>query len=151
MLVAMLVLTIGLLGIASLFLRELGNTRTALLRTQAISLVSDMADRIRANAGARDAYDLTRYGSAPSPHDCAPSDSGAGGNCSSSQLAEDDLARWQSAVQLALPPAPAGMRGAKVEYLGGEPAGYRIGVAWQEPIEAFPFTFESELLVRATP
>src|SRR5690242_5904927 len=91
MLIAMIILSIGLLGIARLFVRELGETRSALLRTQAISLVSDMADRIRSNAGARDAYDLALYGSAPSLHACAPSSSGSGTNCSSAQLAEDDL------------------------------------------------------------
>lgn len=57
-LVALLVLSIGLLGIAGLFVDNVKNSRTALLRTQAINLVTDMADRIRANSSAQAAYDI---------------------------------------------------------------------------------------------
>lgn len=151
MLVAMLILSVGLLGIASLLLRDLGNTRAAFLRTQAVGLVSDMAGRIRANAGGGNDYDLATYGDVPSPHGCAPANPGSSGNCSNAQLAEDDLARWQSAVQRTLPAAPAGVRAANVQFLGGDPARYRIGVAWQEPGEMLPFSFESELLVQVSP
>ena len=38
-----------------------------------------MADRIRANASAGDAYDLAGYGGAPASHDCAPTEGVAGG------------------------------------------------------------------------
>lgn len=149
-LVAMLVLAIGLLGLASLFLRSLAGTRSAWLRTQAVSLVSDMTERIRANVGARDAYDLSAYAS-PADRGCAPTDSTAGVNCGPVALAEDDLARWREAVRQALPPASAGTPSTSVEYLAGAPSRYRVSVAWQEPGEAAPFSFSSELVVQGAP
>ena len=48
-LVALLVLSIGLLGIAGLQLTSLQNNRGAHLRTQASVLAYDVADRMRAN------------------------------------------------------------------------------------------------------
>jgi len=48
-LVALIVLSIGMLGIAALYLEGLRATRDALVRTQAVALTADMADRIRAN------------------------------------------------------------------------------------------------------
>lgn len=54
-LVALVVLAIGLLGIAALYIDSLRASRTALLRTQAIAVASDLADRIRVNRAACDA------------------------------------------------------------------------------------------------
>ena len=48
-LVALVVLSIGMLGIAALYVDSLRSGRTAIHRTQAVILVSDMAERIRAN------------------------------------------------------------------------------------------------------
>ena len=57
-LVALIVLSVGMLGIASLYVDSLRAGRTALLRTQAVFLATDMADRIRANPTAGAAYAL---------------------------------------------------------------------------------------------
>jgi type IV pilus assembly protein PilV len=141
-LVALLVLSIGLLGIAGMFLDSVKNSRTALLRTQAINLVSDMADRIRANSDARDAYDTGSYGGAPAKRDCAPDAAGGGGNCSPAELAEDDLARWLEAIR-GVPGTPGALPGtnypdaAVVEYIPPaaprDPEQYVITVRWLEP------------------
>ena len=79
-LVALLVLSIGMLGIAGLFVESVRNSRSALLRSQAVNLVADMADRIRANAGD------------PATQGCAPSSGDTGNNCSPAERAQDDLA-----------------------------------------------------------
>ncbi len=135
-LVALLVLSIGLLGIAGLFVDNVKNSRTALLRTQAINLVSDMADRIRANSSAQDAYDTATYGGAPAKHACAPDNAAGGGNCSIAELAEDDLGRWVEAVRATLP-GTAAADAAMVEYNPpvnpGQPEQYVITVRWLEP------------------
>ncbi len=150
-LVALLVLSIGLLGIAGLFVESVRNSRTALLRTQAINLVGDMADRIRANAGARDAYDLDAYGGDPAERACAPTADVAGDNCSSAALAEDDLARWVAAVRAALPAFEDGPAQADVEFLGpaaaGAPDRYRITVSWREPGEDLPLSYRTDVLI----
>ncbi len=151
-LIALVILSIGMLGMATMFASNLSNSRGALFRTQAIALVSDMSDRIRANVGGRDSYDIARYGGAPGEHGCAPDDvPDSGANCSASQLAEDDLARWRDAVRLHLPAAPAGTEAADVQYFAGDPQRYRVTVAWQESQESQPFSFTSEFLVQGAP
>ena len=152
-LVAMLVLSVGVLGVAPVFVHSLRGSRSAMLRTQAVNLASDMGDRIRANPGGGADYDLASYGAVgPAEHGCAPSAAGGvGNNCNGAQLAEDDLARWQSAVKTALPAAPAGTSAASVQYFVGEPNHYRISVAWQEPGEPLPFSYQTEIFVQRAP
>lgn len=135
-LAALTVLSVGMLGIAGLFVHNVRNTRSALLRTQAVNLVADMSDRIRANASAGAAYNLIRYGGTPALRGCAPGAGDSGTHCSTTELAEDDLARWLAAARLALPPgrdAPARMA---VEYAApdapGEPERFRVAVFWDE-------------------
>ena len=48
-LVALVVLSIGLLGIAALHIDSVRNGQSALQRTRAVNIAADMADRIRAN------------------------------------------------------------------------------------------------------
>lgn len=152
-LVAMLILSVGLLGIAGLFVESVRSSRTALLRTQAVSLVADMSDRIRANAAARDAYASAGYGAMPGPaeHDCAPSAASAGSNCTQPQLAEDDLARWIAAVRNALPSTNALPATATVQFFGGAnaniPDRYRVSVSWREPGEAQPYSYRSDVVI----
>lgn len=140
-LVALVVLSVGMLGIAVLFVQSVRNSRSAILRTQAVNLVSDMADRIRANANAQVAYDMSEYSGAPSKHSCAPDDANTDGiNCNVEQLAEDDLARWQEAVEDSLPALAENQpASADVRYFPSassqRPERYRIVVAWREPNE----------------
>jgi len=53
-LVALIVLSVGMLSIAELLVQGVRGNRSAHLRTQAVDLVSDMADRIRARGSADD-------------------------------------------------------------------------------------------------
>jgi len=50
-LVALVVLSTGLLGVAQVLIHGMRTSHAALLRTQAVNLVADMAERIRANPG----------------------------------------------------------------------------------------------------
>ena len=70
-LVALVVLAVGMLGIAALYVESLRAGRTAVYRTQAVNLASDMADRIRANRTAGDAYEL-EAGDNPAKQGCSP-------------------------------------------------------------------------------
>ena len=65
-LVALVVLAIGLLGIAALHLESLRAGRTAIYRTQAVNLAADVADRIRANRVALLDY-AVNYATVPAP------------------------------------------------------------------------------------
>jgi len=153
-LVALVVLSIGMLGIAGLFVDSVRNSRTALLRTQAVNLVADMADRIRANANAGVAYDMASYADAPATQNCAPTASTAGANCSLAELAEDDLSRWQATVLGTLPTAAGQAPVADVEFNPGdpnEPDRYTISVSWGEPSETERYSYSSEVVLMPRP
>lgn len=118
-LVALLVLSLGLLGTAALFGHGLLANRVALARTQAVSLAADMAERIRGNRLGSGAY-----AAAPADHAC--DDAGAA-RCSPQQMAEHDVRDWSARVAAALPGGTG-----TIDVAGGAPARYTIRVAWRE-------------------
>ncbi|MGE0581484.1 MAG: type IV pilus modification protein PilV [Steroidobacteraceae bacterium] len=143
-LVALVVLSVGLLGIAGLYVTSLRTGRTAMIRTQAVNLVSDMGDRIRANGRGRAAYATATYSGGPVEHDCV-----VNANCSGAELAEDDLARWIASVDATLP-GPV----ATVEFTPaaatGLPDQFQISLTWQEARESFSYQ-TSTFLIPVTP
>ena len=70
-LVAVLVLAIGLLGLAGLQATSLRVNQSASMRSQATNLAYDMADRIRANRGAALAGSYDSQALATTPPACA--------------------------------------------------------------------------------
>jgi type IV pilus assembly protein PilV len=118
-LVALVVVSVGMIGIAALYGQGLGAGRTALYRTVAVNLASDMADRIRVNrrGGAN-------YGGAAADNDCDPIDNN---DCTTAQMAAHDLFVWQAQVAAALPNGAG-----TVQYMGTLPPTYTITVDWQE-------------------
>ena len=56
-LVALVVLSIGMLGAAGMLVDSMRTHADALRRVAAVSLLRDMADRVRANSSGRQAYD----------------------------------------------------------------------------------------------
>lgn len=93
-LIAVLVMSIGLLGIAALQTTTVQFNRGAYLRSQATSLAYDIADRMRANrtAALNGDYDVDFADPAP---DCAA----AGGD----DVVEQDLSAWSMALACTLP------------------------------------------------
>jgi type IV pilus assembly protein PilV len=133
-LIALVVLSIGMLGIAALYVESLQAGRSAIYRTQAVNLATDMADRIRANRLARAAYNLPA-GAQPAAGQCAPTNTRASVNCTPQQLATDDLARWLATIRAQMPGGgedglPTGT--VNVNELGAT-AAYSIQVIWSEP------------------
>lgn len=94
-LIAVLVLSIGLLGLASLQSTTVRFNHDAYLRSQATSLAYDMADRMRANRDEALAgtYDLDTFPAGPA----------ACGTIAGADVAARDLSAWQSALSCALP------------------------------------------------
>jgi type IV pilus assembly protein PilV len=135
-LVALVILSVGMLGIAGLYVSGVKAGRSALLRTQAVNLASDMADRIRANRRAVDAYDMDTYGGAPEDQGCIND------ACTAEELAEDDLFRWQTAVVATLPGRPTPEVDVEVEVLDDADADrYTVSVTWHEAGEEQPSTY----------
>lgn len=135
-LVALVVLAIGLLGIAALYLNSLQSGRTAIYRTEAITLAADLADRIRMNRTAQAAY-ATLFADAPvAVPACATT-----GGCSDADLAATDLSNWKAAIAQLLPGGQGQV--AVVPPVGaGEPTSYVITIQWAEVGEATPVTFQ---------
>lgn len=95
-LVAMVVICVGMLGIAGLYLSSLQASRSAKFRAAAVELVGSLADRIRANRDATTAYNLA-IGGTPALKGCNTAT-----RCSAAALAEDDLARWLADLKAGL-------------------------------------------------
>jgi type IV pilus assembly protein PilV len=149
--VALVVLAIGMLGIAALHVESVKANRTALLRTQAVNLANDLADRIRANRQAGVSYRLA-IGALPAVGNCVVTN-----NCTNAELAVDDLARWVRAVRVVLPPSPDGtppttLVGVVPAAAAGQPDTYRIRVEWREPGEPQASRYEVNMqLLPAAP
>ncbi len=133
-LVALVVMSVGMLGIAALYLEGLRAGRTALYRTTAVNLAADMADRIRANRNAGIAYAGTGPG-ADSACVNGPVD------CTAEQLADDDWFSWSNQLDAQLPNGASG----EVEIVGAAPATYTITVAWPEIGQEEPATYTLSL------
>ncbi len=110
-LVAVVVLSIGLLGLAQLQMTTLRQTQSALLRSHATLLGYDLTDRMRANTAGVIAgyYNQSLVGDHQGDHDCSVVDaSGTETNanpadCSPQELAENDLLEWAKTVARELP------------------------------------------------
>lgn len=99
-LVALLVLSVGLLGLAALQTFGMRYNQQSYQRTQAVFQVYDMVDRIRANrtALAAGCYDGVAAGAKTATGACAGAYVDCAANtCNSSQLANFDVNRWNTA------------------------------------------------------
>ncbi len=98
-LIAVLVLSVGLLGVASMSIGGFKHNHNALLRSQAAMLATDIIERMRANSiqANSGAYNINLTASAPGASDCLA------GNCDPTQLASFDLNQWLSELAARLP------------------------------------------------
>ncbi|HTU67333.1 MAG TPA: type IV pilus modification protein PilV [Steroidobacteraceae bacterium] len=85
-LIGLVILSVGLLGAAAMLLGSLGSHADALRRAAALTLVRDVADRIRANGAARAGYASAGLAAAA---DCSASP------CDAAALAASDRAYFE--------------------------------------------------------
>lgn len=102
-LVALVILSVGMLGVLTLQVKGLQFSQSARISTNAIIAASDMADRIRANPTAGTSYfaDVTAPSATPPEPQCAdlPDDPvPPGTNCTPAQLAAFDIWLWKDAL-----------------------------------------------------
>lgn len=95
-LIAMLVLAVGLLGLAGLQATSLKNNQSAYNRSQATQLAYDLADKMRANVAGLATY--TTAGAAAQKTPCLTTT-----GCSPTDMAKNDLFEWNNAVATAFP------------------------------------------------
>src|SRR3989440_10419344 len=125
MLVALVVLAVGMLGVASLFGISLHSGSSAITRMQAVNLATDLADRIRANRRAGDGAG-NAYGGAAADNHCTGA---AAVSCTPAQMAADDLYWWQRQLLRAIRGGPAT---GTIGVTAGTPQTYTITVGWTE-------------------
>ncbi len=132
-LIALVIMSVGMLGIASLYVQSMQAGRTSLLRHNAVTLAGDVADRIRANPTAGAVY--TGGGAT---NNCI-----AGGtNCSPPQMAAEDILLWSQQAQDTLPNGAV-----NVQFNNAiVPPVYTIAVTWDEPGQAQNFTISVPIL-----
>ncbi len=119
-LIALVIMSVGMLGIAGLYVQSMQAGRTSMFRHHAVTLAGDVADRIRANPTAGGAYAL------------AGSDNGCVDGtvvCTPAQMAESDIQIWEGEAANIL---PGGAIAVAFDNTGTPPV-YTITVSWTEP------------------
>lgn len=126
-LIALIIMSVGMLGIAGLYVQSMQAGRTSIFRHHAITVAGDVADRIRANP--RGAVDYQ----------------GPGGNnncvlgnvdCNPQQMAANDIDLWKTQASTMLPQGTVTI----VYDDTVTPPTYQITVGWVETSEAQAFT-----------
>ena len=103
-LVAIVVASLGILGILGVQMRTLTDTQTSVRRAQAIRLIEDLSERMKVHPnamGSINSYTIGwRSGAAPTAQAGTLCDSSA---CAHADFAAYDLREWKRAVERALP------------------------------------------------
>ncbi|MBT8098824.1 MAG: type IV pilus modification protein PilV [Gammaproteobacteria bacterium] len=131
-LIALIIMSVGMLGIASLYVQSMQAGRTSLFRHNAVTLAGDVADRIRANPTAVGAYEL-----AGQDFSCTDGTT----TCSNTQMAAHDVLLWGQQAQDTL---PNGNVTVVVNQIPNPPV-YTITVAWDEPGQAQNYAFATPI------
>ncbi|MCB1845235.1 MAG: type IV pilus modification protein PilV [Halioglobus sp.] len=126
-LIALIIMSVGMLGIAGLYVHSMQSGRTSMFRHNAVTLAGDVADRIRANPRAAAAYE-----GAAANNGCV----NGGVNCTPQEMAANDIFVWD---QQALDTLPNGNI-TVVMNNGVAPPTYQITVSWDEPGENLNYT-----------
>ncbi len=119
-LIALVIMSVGMLGIAGLYVQSMQAGRTSMLRHHAVTLAGDVADRIRANPRAGVAYEGPGLDGS-----CV---SGVA-DCDEVAMAGHDILLWQQQAANSL---PAGEVGVTFDDSGNPPT-YTIAITWSEP------------------
>ena len=125
-LIALVIMSVGMLGIAGLYVQSLQAGRTSMFRHFAVTLAGDVADRIRANPTAGVAYDHAADATG-TDNNCVT----GGVICNSADMAANDIFLWQEQASDTLPAGAI----AVVFNAGVNPPTYQITVGWNEPGE----------------
>jgi type IV pilus assembly protein PilV len=131
-LVALVVLALGIMGLAGVQTRLLVETRTANSRAIAVGLIDDLTNRMALNRLAAigrplplpavsSLYTFAWSAAMPASQDCT-------NLCTAAQLAQSDLFLWRTAVNAALPGAQATVF--QLAAANGDPRQLGIAIGW---------------------
>jgi type IV pilus assembly protein PilV len=130
-LVAILVVALGILTMIAMQINSTKLTKTSEIRAMSSLLVSDLADRMRANrvgllAGR---YSTTESADAPAVYNECAKDTA---NCSPEDMARQDLSDWLNNIRQSLPAGTARVSG--VDQSNGK-SGVDVWLIWADPDE----------------
>lgn len=102
-LVALVILSVAVLGMLGIQLRTLAETQTGVRRAQAVRLIEDLAERIKTNPGGYSQLGsyVSDWTNLPTAIDCKTA------ACTPTQLAQWDLRQWKLTVAQVLPSGEA--------------------------------------------
>ena len=152
-LIALVLLSVGMLGIAALSLESLKTGQTALYRTKAINLAADMADSIRANRSAlvddANAFvvDLGEDGTDNQCSDTMDADGvevQAPASCTPVEMAEHSVFNWKNNLTDARLGLPGG--DGIIARDGVLPVRYTISVVWTDKGDQYRYDLRSQVL-----
>ena len=108
--IAIVVFSVGTLGVASMMITSMRNSDATLSRTQSTILATEIYEKMLANpqAAAAGNYDLAIETSL-SPSDTTPECGAALADCNPAEMAEWDLAEWSARTNQLLRSADAGI------------------------------------------
>ena len=129
-LIALIIMSVGMLGIASLYVQSMQAGRTSLFRHNAVTLAGDVADRIRANRTAGVVYE--------DPNGADNNCIAGGTNCSAPQMAMHDILIWKQQARDTLPNGDVVI----VFNNAVTPPTYTIQVTWDEPGQPQNYTVQ---------
>ncbi|HSG57901.1 MAG TPA: type IV pilus modification protein PilV [Woeseiaceae bacterium] len=132
-LIALIIMSVGMLGIAGLYVQSMQAGRTSMFRHQAVTLAGDVADRIRANPRAGIAY-----AGQGANNNCVA----AGIDCNEAQMAANDISIWDQEAQDALPNGDVIVQFDDTV----NPPLYTISINWTEPGEVLNYTITIPVL-----
>ena len=128
-LVALAVTALGILGVLGVQMRTLTDTSTTLRRAQAVRLIEDFSERLKASPNSLVEIEnyVSGFADTPTKPDCSA-------GCTNSQIVDYELANWKETIRDSLPlgqasvfipPAESGSSTGQRRQLG-------IMIAWRE-------------------
>jgi len=134
-LIALVIMSVGMLGIAGLYVHSMQAGRTSVFRHHAVTLAGDIADRIRANPRAAAAYGLGGTNSG-----CVD----GGVNCTLAEMAANDIYLWDQQAADTLPSGTVAV--VFTAGVAAAPPTYQITVNWVEPGENMSYSITIPVL-----
>ena len=125
-LITLVIMSVGMLGIAGLYVQSMQAGRTSMFRHHAVTLAGDVADRIRANPTAGAAYGHAANATGTN-NNCVT----GGIDCNPANMAGNDIFLWQTQADDTLPNGAVAI----VFAAGALPPTYQITISWDEPGE----------------
>lgn len=129
--IALLITALGILGIVGVQMRTLVDTQNSVRRAQAVRLIEDLSERLRANPSAQMQVDdyISDFGDVPDEIDHSICADANNSGCSPQALAQYDLAIWKESVRSNLPGGQAKI----IKISGGGQPYPQLGVviAWR--------------------